>query len=425
MLNVEDKKQSLSLKGEPLAGTGKKILFIVPQPFFEDRGSPFRVKVSVESLTALDYEVDLLVLALGEEIEIPKVNIIRTWKIPFVKRIKIGPSFLKLVYDFLLFLKALELGVRNKYSVIHGVEEGGVIAAVIGKVKKTPYIFDMHSCMSEQLSATRLAKIPFFIKFVEWVERLSIRGAAGVVTVGEEHKLRVKKICSSVCCCPVEDVPLDSSDENQEQLLEKITEEFDLKDKKVVVYTGNFEPYQGIDLLLQSWASVFSELNGAFSDESTGVALLLVGGGSEEGGAISHYREMASELGISKTVIFAGQRPAREMGVFMELSRVLVSPRISGANTPLKIYSYMAAKRPVLATRITSHLQVLNDETAYMVDCCSKDFGSTLAALLDFTEEEAGRNRADIVERAFAMVNARFSRKEFFKRYASLYQQIS
>jgi len=427
MLNLEQKKESFSsnVESEPMPGRGKKVLFIVPQPFFEDRGSPFRVKVSVESLSALGYEVDLLVLPFGEEVSIPRVNIVRTWKIPFIKEVKIGPSFTKLFFDVLLLVKALQLGLTKKYAVVHGVEEGGIIAAVLGRLTSTPYIFDMHSCMSEQLSSTALARIPFFIRLIELIERLSIRRAAGVVTVGEEHKSRVGEICASVPCCAVEDIPLDPVIENYADVLMRVKKEFGLEEKKVVVYTGNFEPYQGIDLLLESWAASFSSKEGTHSGHRERVTLLLVGGGSQDGAEILRYKKLARDRGIADSVIFTGQRPAQEMGVFMDLSSVLVSPRISGANTPLKIYSYMAAKRPILATRIRSHMQVLSDETAFLVDCCARDFGKTLASLLVVGDVEKEKESASVVEKAFELVNARFSKDEFLRRYASLYRQVS
>ena len=51
---------------------------------------------------------------------------------------------------------------------------------------------------------------------------------------------------------------------------------------------------------------------------------------------------------------------------------VLVSPRLKGLNTPMKIYSYLDSGTAVLATRLRTHTQVLDDRTAYLVDPVSE-----------------------------------------------------
>ena len=45
---------------------------------------------------------------------------------------------------------------------------------------------------------------------------------------------------------------------------------------------------------------------------------------------------------------------------------VLVSPRSRGTNTPLKIYQYLRSGKPIVATRLLTHTQVLSDETAIL-----------------------------------------------------------
>jgi hypothetical protein len=74
----------------------------------------------------------------------------------------------------------------------------------------------------------------------------------------------------------------------------------------------------------------------------------------------------AERAGISTAVVFAGQRPAEEIPRFLDAADVLVSPRSSGTNTPLKIYQYLRSGRPIVATRLLTHTQVLNDEVAIL-----------------------------------------------------------
>ena len=62
------------------------------------------------------------------------------------------------------------------------------------------------------------------------------------------------------------------------------------------------------------------------------------------------------------------QRPAEEIPAFLDAADVLVSPRSLGTNTPLKIYQYLRSGRPIVATRLLTHTQVLDDEVAILTE---------------------------------------------------------
>jgi glycosyltransferase involved in cell wall biosynthesis len=53
---------------------------------------------------------------------------------------------------------------------------------------------------------------------------------------------------------------------------------------------------------------------------------------------------------------------------YLQRADVLVSPRLGGCNTPMKIFSYLDSGTPIVATRLISHTQVLNDRVACLVE---------------------------------------------------------
>jgi glycosyltransferase involved in cell wall biosynthesis len=142
------------------------------------------------------------------------------------------------------------------------------------------------------------------------------------------------------------------------------------------MYIGNLEPYQGIDLLLESFAKA--------SVEAGGVDLVMIGGQSRD---IEHYRARAASLGLGQRIHFVGPRPVAAIGAYMGQADVLVSPRLKGTNTPMKIYSYMDSGRAVLATDLLTHTQVLDRTTAKLAPPEPAAFGSALAQLLNHPEE--------------------------------------
>ena len=66
------------------------------------------------------------------------------------------------------------------------------------------------------------------------------------------------------------------------------------------------------------------------------------------------YRDLSSSLGIDTRVHLVGQRPVGQIGHYMAQADVLVSPRIQGLNTPMKVYSYLDSGVAVLATRLST-----------------------------------------------------------------------
>ena len=50
------------------------------------------------------------------------------------------------------------------------------------------------------------------------------------------------------------------------------------------------------------------------------------------------------------------------------IADLLVSPRVKGENTPFKVYTFLASGRPLLATRIPTHTQLLDDDLAWLVE---------------------------------------------------------
>ena len=86
------------------------ILMIAPEPYFEPRGTPISIYFRCLALTKIGYQVDLLTYSIGEDKSMPGLNIYRIPRIPFINKIKIGPSFVKLFLDcFLMFYGLIRL----------------------------------------------------------------------------------------------------------------------------------------------------------------------------------------------------------------------------------------------------------------------------------------------------------------------------
>ncbi len=167
-----------------------------------------------------------------------------------------------------------------------------------------------------------------------------------------------------------------------------------------MLYTGTFEAYQGLDLLFAAMALV--------SGRRPDARLLLAGGKPDQ---VRRAQEQAQAAGIGDVTLFAGERPASEIPAYLLAADVLVSPRSRGTNTPLKIYQYLRSGKAIVATRLLTHTQVLDDDTAILTGVSAAEFADGILAAL----ENPGRAAA-VGRRARELAETKYSYEAYLER---------
>jgi glycosyltransferase involved in cell wall biosynthesis len=141
-------------------------------------------------------------------------------------------------------------------------------------------------------------------------------------------------------------------------------------DGLVLMYVGNLERYQGIDLLLESFALAVTQLDI--------IQLVIIGGEAPD---IEKYRVKSKRLGIESRTHFLGPKPVEQLAEHLAQADILVSPRTKGENTPMKIYPYLHSGKPVLATNLPTHSQILDRSVAMLAEASPKAFSEALVGL--------------------------------------------
>lgn len=347
-----------------------RILVLAPHPFFQARGTPLAVRTVLEFLSARGHFVDVLTFHEGEDVAIPNCRIHRIRAVPGIHGIRPGFSLKKVVCDGVMFVECLRMVRRTRYDLIHAVEESAFIAAAARVVSGVPYVYDMDSSLAEQL-VDAYPDLHFALPFLRYCESVAVRRSLGVLTV----------------CAALEDVALGHDPAKPVGRVEDSTllprgtpprgngiallPEGISGTGPVAMYVGNLERYQGIDLLLAGFRFTLQRVPNA--------NLVIIGGREED---IRRYQGVTEGLGIRSHVHFLGPRPVSVLPILLRQADVLVSPRLGGLNTPMKIYSYLDSGTAVLATRLRTHTQVLDDRTAYLVEPEPEALGAGLAELL-------------------------------------------
>lgn len=340
-----------------------RILMVAPLPFFQPRGAPFQVYHRARVLGEMGHTVDLVVYHVGEPVELPNVRLHRAWPVPFVRRVKVGPSAAKFPLDMLLFLKALTLLARGRYDCIHTHLEAGFFGALFGRLTRLPHVYDMHDDLAETLASSKFTHSKLLIGMMRGVVRAILRSADAIIIVYPELQSTVDALAPGKPTILIHNTAVTAGEESdltpqdKSILLAQLRRELDVAEgSRILLYTGTFEPYQGLDALVDGMPRVLARFPQA--------VYVLVGGLPEQ---IAALRERARRLGVEHALRLPGRRPHQQMPAYMAIADILLSPRSAGTNTPLKLFTYLDAGKPILATNIHSNTQILTPEVALLV----------------------------------------------------------
>lgn len=386
-----------------------RILLISPQPFFEVRGTPLNIRNLVTALGNNGHEVDLLCYPFGQEQEIRGVRILRSPKVPGIRSVKVGASSAKFPLDGLMALQAIWRIFRHRYDVIHAVEESVFFASLPARLTKTPLIYDMDSLISDQLAYSGFMTWKPLLNLVIAMERRALRRSARVLTVCQSLSDSARTLLPEAPICQIEDAPLEASFQPDPESAADLRRRWNLGDRPCIMYTGNFETYQGLELLVDAMVHVKEA-------HPSAIAVLV-------GGKKRHRDALASRIqknGLSEHILCPGPLPLEQMPACMTLATVLAAPRTLGSNTALKVYGYMQTGKPIVATRLETHTQVLDDSCAWLTDVTPESYAAGMIEALHSPEEAAKRGQLSKKK-----VDEQYSLDRFNRQVLELYQSLA
>ena len=266
-----------------------------------------------------------------------------------------------------------------------------------------PYVFDMDSSMPRQI-ADKMRILSPILPLMRRFERAAAKGALAVVPMCDALAVDAAnygashiEVLRDISLLPTDDVA--PTHLREEQGI----------DGPCITYIGNLEPYQGVRLLIDAFSRLPDGLR-------TSAHVLIVGGREDD---IQTHRTFATEMGLETRVHFTGPRPVSDMKAIFAESTILASPRVHGANTPMKIYSYLDSGKPVLATNLPTHTQVLSDKTALLVEPNASAMARGLEQLLT----DQGRC-SKLAHAAKEEAQAKYSRRAFAETVNRLYDHL-
>lgn len=388
-----------------------KILVIAPEPFFTPRGTPFSVYYRSLVTAQLGHSIDLLTYGQGADVAIPGL---KTFRIPRLSRfgnVKVGPSFFKLFLDIFLILHTIRMLLTNRYQAVHAHEEAVFFCRILKPLFGFKLIYDMHSSLPQQLTNFEFTKSKLLIGIFKALEDSCLKKADAVITICPDLADYVNDLLHN----PEKHFLIENSIFDPIQLATNTGSDAPAATGKVnlpadgryIVYAGTLEPYQGIDILLPAFR--------IFSKSQPDYRLVIVGGNAIQ---VEKYSELARSCGIADRCTLTGQVSQAAAKHYCSLASILVSPRKHGTNTPLKVYEQLASGIPLVATRIYSHTQVLDEGVAFLVEPTPEEMAKGLLAAAD---EREGREKASQAQSLYA---EKYSRDVYTEKMGRLFSYL-
>ena len=394
-----------AMTGDEADGDELRILMVAPEPYFRPHGTPFSVRARLGALSAMGHEVELHTYPFGEDRAPGSVDIRRSARPPGIRDVPIGPSLVKPLLDAALFGQARRRLEEKTFDLIHTHEEAGVLGSWVARRRGIPHLYDMHSSLPEQFENFGRFDWPPVVGGFRALERYILGGSDAVIAICSDLKTHVRAIGYGGPVAVIENTQGAAVGRPDPSEIGSLRKELDVGTSRVVVYTGTFEAYQGLELLIEA-ASLLRRA------DDRDVHFVLVGGDEER---IASLRSAAESAGVADLFDLLPPVSPERVPAFHRLADVLVSPRTRGSNTPLKVYDYLRASRPIVATSIPAHTGVLDHETAELVNTSPQGIASGITRVLS----DPDRARS-IASSAQQLARDQYSEEAYRKRLADL-----
>jgi glycosyltransferase involved in cell wall biosynthesis len=382
-----------------------RVLFISSKAHLPWRGPCLRVGHAVDALSRLGYEVDLLTVPVGLPPAVPMVRTLTVPRLLFGRDLPEGPSVRKILYDVMLLVRAVSLVLRNRYAVVHGVDDVGSIAWLVGRLAHASVVFEQHD--DRFLGRLRWWRRPIAALY-RASERLALRRADAVIVVDPGVTACLRAIGREGRACLIADIPA-----NLDPVVPGIRAAArdrlaDRADRLLVTYTGSLAPSPGLDLLLAAIPEVLKR--------DARVQCVIVGGTPRE---VERRRQALAAAGIAAAVTFLGRLPPHELAAVLAASDILVAPRVTGQCPPMKLMDYLQSGAAIVATDCAANRVVLTPDVAVLTAPSADALAGGILRLCRDPER-----RADLGRRGRELAGTTYSFAEFQDSLRRCYEYV-
>ncbi len=193
--------------------------------------------------------------------------------------------------------------------------------------------------------------------------------------------------------------------------------------KRVILYVGTFQPYEGLELLVRSMARVLDRHPDAHLAIVGGSASLAYRGATLRGTQEELLSRVIQELDLGAHVMMTGRVPHEEVADLYSIADCVVYPRIltrtTSLTTPLKPLEAMAMGKAVAVSDLPPMKELVRDgETG--LTFAAGDEGAIAQACITLLGDSALRERLGRTAREYVVSDRHWP--SLIRSYGSVYQ---
>ncbi len=188
--------------------------------------------------------------------------------------------------------------------------------------------------------------------------------------------------------------------------------EWGVGDAPVISFVGGFQPWHGLDNLVESFATVVKQVPAA--------KLMLVG----DGPIRAELEQKIAECGVAESTIITGLLPQERVPELLSIADIAVIPYPKLSQelwfSPLKLYEYMAAGKAIVASSAGQIAEVLvNGRNGLLVESGNiPEFTQAVLSLLKNPEK-----RQELGETARQQAMAHHSWEQYIRQLEMIYKK--
>ncbi len=350
------------------------IAMVAACPFPANHGTPAAIKEMSEELARRGHSIRVVTYPLSDDIPVTGIEIDRVGHVGWNREVNVGPSYQRLVFDAMLAKKLSRIVRRRKVDVIHAHNyEAMLIGGVVSRLTGVPVIYNAINTMIDELPsynffrprvlATGLAKLLDYV-----VPRMAD------IIIADTEELRSFIVDQGVQ--PERVITIHSG--VRPEMFQggdgaRVRERFRVGDGPLILYTGTFDEFQGLDYLMGAFRIVH---------EHKPTARLLLLSSTVTRAHRAKYETMARELGYASRFSVASST-LDELPDFLAAADVAVVPRPHSPGIPTKLLNYMAAGNAIVSFRRSASI-LQHGVTAFLVEpVTAASFAEGILTVLD------------------------------------------
>lgn len=388
-----------------------KVCVLAACPFPANHGTPGSIRELVEATAERGHEVHVVTYHIGESLPLRNVHLHRIPDWTGERKITVGPTKYRPLYDFQMVLKTLQVLRRNKVDLIHAHGyEAALVAACCHPFVRKPVVYSAHNSMGDELASYNFFRSKRMANGLAWlldrtVPRIGDRCIPHSVNLQEFlHARGLEKRTEAVLNFGVNFDAMPVGDRTA------LRQAFNLADEPVILYSGVIDKFQRLDLLLEAMVHVLPRFPRA-------KLLLLTNVPNAENEAV--LRDHARTLGIEDNVMMMVPRSLDDGLKLLSMCDLAVVPRPKAPGFPIKLLNYLAAKRPCVMYA-SSCSRLSHGEHVWLA---SEDTPKSLGeALVQVLKDDVLRNR--IAEGGHQFVRTRHDRRAAAGQLCNVYLDL-